>query len=252
MKIWIVGGTSEAARLISEVDRRNIIVTVAGEEGLEFLPKDVSVCVGRLDRSAMRRLIEKEKIIAVADMTHPFATLVSKEAKAAAEAAAIPYYRYARKIEEKAGDYRFCDYEACIDFVEAHTGTFFFTTGSKHSDRFEAVKGKSRHIYRVIPSEKSLRILREASVEMKDIVAMLGPFDYEFNRLLFSWANADFLVTKNSGSGSGFLEKIEAARDLGMTSLVISKAKEEGYTYEEMKDRVERINDEIFLSLLHQ
>ncbi|MDD7363723.1 MAG: precorrin-6A reductase [Peptoniphilus sp.] len=252
MKIWIIGGTSESARLVREVDRRQLAVTVVSDEAREFLPEDLEVRVGRMSKEEMVRFIEDEAVAAVVDMSHPFAKIVSEEAKEAARSASVPYYRYARDIEERAGDHIFSNYASCAEFIGRHTGTFFFTTGSKHCDLFESVRGESRHIYRIIPSEKSVRALRAAGVEMKDIIAMLGPFDDEMNKALFLHAGADYLVTKNSGAGSGFRDKIRAAADLHMKSLVIATEAEEGYGYDDIKRLVERISNEILLSLLHE
>lgn len=251
MRMWIIGGTSEGVRLAKSLDPRTYIVSVVTEESLEFLPQEAEVHVGAMDQNAMEDFIMRHEICAVIDMSHPFAKIVSKEGKAAAEECKIPYYRYRRPLGE-GGDLLFKDYDSCANYISKRTGTFYFTTGSKHSDLFESVRGESRHIYRVIPSEKSIHILKEAGVEMKDMVAMLGPFDYDMNYALFKHAEADYLVTKNSGEGSGFYEKIWAAKDLNLTSLVISTEGEEGYDFDELSAVTERISNEILLSLLHQ
>ena len=252
MKLWIIGGTSESVRLIESVNRRCLVVSVAGEEGKDRLPADVDVHVGPMDKNAMVNFIREKNVVAVVDMSHPFAKIVSKEAKAAAREAGIDYYRFKRPMEDGAGDVIFDDYASCAEYLKGKTGTFFFTTGSKHCDLFESVKGESRHIYRIIPSSKSIDILRDAGVAMEDMVAMLGPFDLDMNLALFKHAKADFLVTKNSGAGSGFHEKIEAARRLDMTSLVIRTEGEEGMDFSETRATVERITNGILISLLHQ
>ena len=252
MKLWIIGGTSESVRLVGSVDRRALVISVAGEEGRDRLPEDVDVHVGPMDRTAMENFIREKGIVAVVDMSHPFAKIVSKEAKAAAKEQGVDYYRFKRPVEDEAGDVIFDDYESCAAYIEERTGTFFFTTGSKHCDLFESVRGESRHIYRIIPSSKSIDMLTDAGVAMEDMVAMLGPFDLEMNLALFKHAKADYLVTKNSGAGSGFHEKIEAAARLGMTSLVIRTEAEEGLNFSETKALVERISNGILLSLLHQ
>lgn len=251
MRIWIIGGTSEGVRLAKSLDSRTYIVSVVTEESLEFLPQEAEVHIGAMGKKAMADFIAHHYICAVIDMSHPFAKIVSKEGKAAAEKCNIPYYRHLRPLGE-GGDLLFKDYTSCAEYISKRTGTFYFTTGSKHSDLFQSVRGDSRHIYRIIPSEKSIHILREAGVEMKDMVAMLGPFDYDMNYALFKHAEADYLVTKNSGEGSGFYEKIRAAKDLNMTSLVISTEREEGYDFDELSAITERISNEILLSLLHQ
>ena len=75
MKLWIIGGTSESVRLVKSVDRRALVVSVAGEEGKDRLPEDTEVHVGPMDRGAMVDFIRKKNIVAVVDMSHPLSLI---------------------------------------------------------------------------------------------------------------------------------------------------------------------------------
>jgi precorrin-6x reductase len=50
---------------------------------------------------------------------------------------------------------------------------------------------------------------------------MQGPFSEEMNLALLHYANAEFLVTKNSGREGGFLEKLAAAETAGISTIII-------------------------------
>lgn len=234
MKVWILGGTADASRFVRKTKNRDLVVTVATEEGTEFLPADIDVRVGRLSEADMCRFIADAQIEAVLDFTHPFAKVATHTAKRAAAAAEISYYRYVRPRVDGFGDMRFSSYADCARALKEMTGTFFFTTGSNEAARFQAVRGENRFVYRIIPSEESLHKLKACGVETADIVAMLGPFDYEMNVALFRHYRPAYLVTKNSGEGSGFCDKMRAAADCGMRTLVIETEVESGYDFEEM------------------
>ena len=57
---------------------------------------------------------------------------------------------------------------------------------------------------------------------------MLGPFDEELNTALINTYGADYLVTKNSGEGSGTKEKILAAKKAGIKVVMIEAEEENG------------------------
>lgn len=98
MKMWIIGGTSEGVRLAKTLDPRTYIVSVVTEESLEFLPEEAEVHIGSMNKNAMVDFIKDHDICAVIDMSHPFAKIVSKEGRGAAELCAIPYYRHLRQV----------------------------------------------------------------------------------------------------------------------------------------------------------
>ena len=57
---------------------------------------------------------------------------------------------------------------------------------------------------------------------------------------MFRAAEADILITKESGVAGGFLEKLAAARACGMTVAVLERPDEEaGLTLEEAKRKIE-------------
>ena len=66
---------------------------------------------------------------------------------------------------------------------------------------------------------------------------MQGPFSEEFNLALLKEIKADYLVTKESGSYGGFMEKVQAAKRAGVQVIVIKRPETEtGYSLEQVKD----------------
>ena len=211
--IWVVGGTSESRDFLDLFhDRDKIVVSVATEDGKRFL-KGARVVSGRMDLEGMVHFIRENRIRAIADLSHPYAVEVSRNAAKAARIEKISYLRYERSKTETFQD---CIYvyglEKCINLVEKLHGTIFFTTGVKNLPAFEKIRRDGRFVHRIIPSEESLGICLENKVEMKDIVALLGPFSREFNRSMFREYGADYVITPivlGREEGQGFHSLVE-------------------------------------------
>lgn len=226
---WIIGGTSEAAEVERQIlDLDNYIITIATEEGKEFL-RGSRFFVGRMNVDEMKSFCQDRNIESILDLSHPYAELVSQNAKKVAKDLKIEYYRYVRpKVISGDQEIFLDDVESVCLYIRSLSGTFFFSTGSKNAPQFLKFRGDNRFIFRVLPSEESIRILRENGVEMKDIIAELGPFSEEQNYLTMKEKAVDYLVTKDSGANGGADEKIRAARRLGIKTIVIGRREENG------------------------
>lgn len=229
--IWIIGGTSEASELINRLeDKCNFIATIATEAGREFL-NSKNIYVGRLNKEEMISFAKEHNINAIVDLSHPFAKIVSDNAKLVSEELEIKYIRFVRKKVELIEDEIYLNsYEKCYEYLNKISGTVFFTTGSKNIGDFEKVRGDNRFIYRILPAIESLEICRDNKLHMRDIIAILGPFSNEFNKSMLSTYNADYCVMKDSGDVGGTLEKVLACRELGVIPIIIGREDEEGFT----------------------
>src|SRR5699024_7232631 len=185
--------------------------------------------VGRMNYDEMSAFVQDHQIKVIVDMSHPFADIVSKNAKKLSAECNIKYLRYLRdeNIHVEEGIY-VDSYEDCYETLSKLEGVFFFTVGSKHIDKFEKVRGENRFIYRMLPSEGSIKMAKDAGVHMRDLIGMLGPFSYELNLAFLKNYGANYLVTKESGENSGTDEKIRASLDLGVTPIIIKRSEEAG------------------------
>ena len=228
--IWIIGGTSEARELIDRLaDLDNNIVTVATEAGIEFTNTD-RLFVGRLNKKEMIEFVKNHNICMIVDLSHPYANMVSENAKQASEELGIKYLRYIRKkVATEYGDIYLHSYEECYEYIANLSGTIFFTTGSKNIGDFEKIKGNNRFIYRVLPALESIEICREHSLKLKDIIAILGPFSVDYNMIMFREYGVDYVIMKDSGEEGGTLNKIKACKKLGIESIIIGRKTEDGF-----------------------
>lgn len=226
--IWIIGGTSEARELVKKIhDLDDFIVTVATESGKEFL--DIkNVHMGRMNLEEMKNFIDEKDISVLVDMSHPYAVVVSENAKKAAGDKGIKYIRYIREKSHTSKGIYLDSYEEAYEYLKDLKGTVFFTTGSKNIKNFEKVRGNNRYIYRVLPAIESIEECKKNNIHLKDIVALLGPFSKEFNKIMFKEYNSDYVVMKDSGKKGGTLEKLRACEDLDITPIIINRKEEKG------------------------
>lgn len=111
------------------------------------------------------------------------------------------------------------------------------TTGSKELGIFlSQVKNPGRIFARVLPDSRVLGTCEALGITGSHIIAMQGPFSVEMNCALIRMTGAGWLVTKDSGKPSGYLEKLKAAEICGIRTIVIRRPKEtEGICLEEAK-----------------
>ncbi|MBU5425975.1 precorrin-6A reductase [Tissierella pigra] len=227
--IWIIGGTSEAREIVNRIkDIDNYIVTMATDGGKEFLHSN-KILIGRMNYEEMIEFSKKNKISLIVDLTHPYARIVSENAKKVANTLEIDYIRYIRdKVDVENNIIYLQSYEEAYEYISKISGTVFFTTGSKNIGDFEKIRGNNRFIYRILPALESIEECKKYNVQMKDIVAVLGPFSKEYNKVMFEEYNPKYCVMKDSGHRGGTLEKIKACKELDITPIVIGRGYENG------------------------
>ena len=240
----------------------HVVLSVAtdyGEEVVEDIQdmEGIDIHKGHLGTGKMISLIDDVKPCIVFDATHPYAKEVTASVSAAAAAAGVRYVRVRRDIGAQAADPAGSaapvpdvkaapdphampetsagaaggaadityvpDVSAAAAVLNRTAARAFITTGSRGAAAFGRVKdAENRLTIRVLPSEKAVKLCRDAGFKGKNIICMQGPFSAELNEAMFRASGADILVTKSSGKTGGFPEKIEAACRLGMKVIVIT------------------------------
>ena len=99
-KIAVFAGTTEGRVLASRLagSRVAVDVFVATEYGKEEIPKaeNLQVHDGRVDEIQMEKLFQEKKYDLILDATHPFAVVVTKNIREAAEKTGTPLLRILR------------------------------------------------------------------------------------------------------------------------------------------------------------
>ncbi|MDO4325758.1 MAG: precorrin-6A reductase [bacterium] len=249
-KVWIAAGTTEG-RILAEYCRENRIPAVAsvvssyGEQLIEE-GESLTVHTGAMDAEQMERFIQEERIDLVMDATHPYAQEASRNIRQAAKNRQVEYLRCLRGQEEAepfcdkgeggisadsfkgVGVFYVASVEEAVRMLEGTEGNVFLTTGSKELAAFSALSGFLERAYaRVLPGRESLELCLQAGLSGKHIICMQGPFSRDLNMAMLKSVQARWMVTKEAGKAGGFAEKMEAARELGISVIVIGRPKEE-------------------------
>ena len=240
MKILLFGGTGEGRELAEWMLSRGLDATVcvATEYGETLLPDGAQVHVGRLDTDGMETLMAGGYTLVV-DATHPYAVEVTKNIRAAAETAGLPYLRLLRQSDREDGCRKAADMAAAADLLEQLPGQVLLTTGSKELDVFARPGLRERCCPRVLPMADSLARCLALGFPPKNIICMQGPFTKEMNLATLRQFHIQTLVTKDTGGYGGFRAKADAAREAGCDLVVVERPQtEEGLTLEEVQRRL--------------
>lgn len=240
MNVCIFGGTTEGRLLAEYLSDSNVNVDlyIATEYGEQFVRElnNVNLYQKRLDKEHMVELFNLNRFDCIVDATHPFAKIVSQNARKASEQCNIKYYRIIRETDKNNESIYFDNVEDIVTFLNDTEGNILLTTGSKDLDKFLSVKNYEKRIFmRILPMESSLKRAIKLGYSNKNVICMQGPFSEELNAAMLNTIGAKFLVTKESAASGGFNEKVNACVKTKVKCLVLKKPEEEGITLEEFK-----------------
>lgn len=240
----VFSGTSEGRQLADWAEdkaiEKDFIFFVATEYGGEMMKEHVNIDVrqGRLTPDEMHDILKSENVKFVIDATHPYATKVTENIKAACKNE-FKYLRlYRERIESDVEGLIFAEsIEDAVKILNNSTEKILLTTGSKEIAKFSNVVDKeNRLITRVLPTEESINLCLDAGIEKRNIIAMQGPFIKEMNVATMKQYGLTTLVTKDTGTVGGFQDKA-ALSELGYRVIIIKRPTDEsGYSMSEIKE----------------
>lgn len=240
--LLIFGGTTEG-RLLAELCVNKGIgctVSVATDYGASLLPEEAKVLVGRLDCDGMKQLISRQGYRAVIDATHPYASEVTANIRTACADTGASYIRLVRRSAVSSGRTASSMGEL-IHLIDSTQGTVLSTLGSKSLSDLTKVKGYSERMWlRLLPGEGVKERCRELGYDADKVITEKGPFTVEQNTEHIRLSGASVLVTKESGGAGGYPEKAEAARICGAELITLIRPAEQGYSFEEVREIIEK------------
>ena len=249
-EILIFAGTTEGRELsehlaVARIAHTLCVATEYGEIVLQENPL-VKVHKGRMNQEEMKRYIQTGDFGAVVDATHPYAEVVTQNIKNAMQDMDIPYLRLKRESNVTSSYEKihyFKDSVSCAKALEKTDGNILLTTGSKELSIFAKFIDRKERLYvRVLPGIESLQLCMDCGIVGKQILALQGPFTTQMNEAMFRQYQIKCLVTKESGNAGGYQEKLDAAQNLGIPVFAIGcPAEQEGYTFEEVCEQLEKI-----------
>ncbi|GAE36091.1 precorrin-6A reductase [Halalkalibacter akibai] len=231
--ILFLAGTSDArqlASMLSDAGQKLLTTVVTDNAAIELRKAGLDVLVGRLTSEDFKQLIQEQGFRAVVDASHPFAEEASLNALTAAKEAGVPYIRYERESQthEQIGVTMVESYKEAAERAFEKKGVILLTTGSKTLQVFtEKLLNQPdiRVIARMLPRKDNMEKCEQLGFPQKDIIAIQGPFTKEFNHALYRQYGVTTMITKESGKVGSVDEKIEAARELGIETIIIKRPK---------------------------
>lgn len=246
--ILVLGGTSDSLKICEELNSyKNFeyILSVTTEYGRDIsLNYTKNIVLGKLNKEDMINFIVKNKIDKIIDATHPYAVEVSKNAIECSKISNIDYIRYERKslIEDINYENKFIvdTIEEACNIANEIGNNIFIGTGSKNLDKYVNLINNKKIIARVLPTSEVLLSCEKVGLNGDNIIAMKGPFSQKMNEETYKQYNIDLVITKESGSAGGFLEKVYACQDIGIPVVIIRR---ENMIYPNVINTIEKIRE---------
>jgi precorrin-2 dehydrogenase/sirohydrochlorin ferrochelatase/precorrin-6A/cobalt-precorrin-6A reductase len=211
------------------------LAVVATEYGSLVMPElpSLSVHEGRLSLEEITELVGQYD--EVVDATHPYARIISENIAEAAKRCGKTAIRLVRPSLEYGDVLEFSSITEACAYLNSTTGNILATTGSKELLPYSSIENyKDRVFIRVLATAEAIQACTQAGFSATNIICMQGPFSETMNLATMEQIDARYMVTKDTGRSGGFLEKITAARELGVKVVLVGRpCREEGLTLEE-------------------
>ncbi len=232
-RVLLLSGTSEGPPLARALVEAGFAVraTVTRAEACATLFGPVAHASGSLTVEArgfteegLRDFLARGEADMVLDATHPFAVRITRLAHAVCGQLGIPFIRYERPDWEPPPGTRQVDsFVAAASALPSLGRRVLLTIGAKQLKHFACLQDRLTLIARILPCVASLQQALAARFTPDRLLCLRPPFSQEFNRAILREYRAEVLVTKASGREGGVVEKVLAARELGIEVVMIRR-----------------------------
>jgi precorrin-6A/cobalt-precorrin-6A reductase len=219
VRILILGGTGEARELAAALVAAgtDVLSSLAGRVQDPRLPEGRVRIGGFGGAAGLAAFLQAERITAVVDATHPFASGITANAAQAAARAGVPLLVLRRPEWQADPAWQVVpDIGEAAATVQAWPGAaVFLTTGRRDLAAFAADAGH-RFLVRTVDPPGG------PTPPRMTLIMGRGPYTVEGEMALMREHGIGLLVTKNSG-GPMTAAKLQAARDLGVQVIVVQR-----------------------------
>ena len=190
----------------------------------------------------------------IIDLSHPYAIEVSQNALNVSKETGIEYFRFEREqisfLPQKHTE--FDNIEELIRYIEGVEGNILVTLGSNNIPHFSQMKNLDNCYFRILPKWDMVKRCEDIGILPKNIIAMQGPFSKNMNKAMIEQYNIKYLVTKQAGDTGGEREKIEAADEMRVEVVFLTRPRiDYPNCYSDIDELVEVIKKEYkFITVL--
>jgi len=217
MRVLLLGGTAEARALAKTLHPHvDIVSSLAGRVPDPALPAGPVRVGGFGGIDGLRRWLQEERISAVVDATHPFASTMTAHAAAACAELRIPHLVLARPAWDPGPAVVVeSDTKAAEEVARQGYSRVFLTTGRSGVKAF--ADGDAWFLIRAVTEPDTALLPRR-----HQLLLSRGPYRYEGELDLLREHRIDVLVTKNSG-GDMIRAKLDAAAALDIPVVMVAR-----------------------------
>jgi len=233
-KVLLLSGASEGPVLARALLDTGFAVsaTVTTEEGKTHLfgamQQALTVLVGGFTEASFTDFLAQGGADLVLDATHPFAVRITRMASAVCATLHVPYVRYQRPDwEPPEGTVYATSYAEAAALLPTLGTRVMLTIGARQLKHFAGLHDRLTLFARILPAVTSLQQALQAGFPQAHILCLRPPFSRDFNRSILREYRIDVLLTKASGVEGGVVEKVLAAHDLAITTLMIRRPPED-------------------------
>lgn len=222
--VLILGGTTEGyalAEVLAERADRRVVSSLAGRTDQPRLPAGEHRIGGFGGVPGLIDYLRAQRLGAVVDATHPFASAMGWNAAAACDALGLPLLRLERPAwqPQPGDDWREVDdWPAAVAALE-HSGArrVLLAVGRQELAHFTGLDA-IHFLIRAVSPPRPLPAFQDAR-----LLLARGPFSLGDERALLHDERIDTIVCKNSG-GEATAAKLVAARELGVRVIMRRRA----------------------------
>lgn len=223
--ILILGGTTEGRAAVQALEEAGtpFYYSTKGDEQEVALHHGIRL-TGGMDAVEMTRVCQANGIRLLVDAAHPFAELLHQTVRQTADSLHLPVIRYER-IYPDLSDYpvTWCqDYADAIKTLKASgISRLLALTGVQTIGRLKPLwHSHIRCRFRILDRDSSRALAKRQGFPSDDLCFY---HNEETDRELMQRLRPDAVLMKESGVSGGLLQKVEAARALGIRTFVIRR-----------------------------
>lgn len=242
--ILLFGGTADTvplANLLIAQGRRVLVSTLTKSLDISALDPRALKRHGPLHLDDLEEFIGSYKFTLIIDATHPYAEIIQKNIGELSLKLQIPLLRFERPESSFAGfEVLFVkDHEEASKLIKKNGWRAFLTIGSRNLKTYVGLPA----VARILDNDSSLGEGLASGFFEKHLICKRGPFSLEENIEHLKKTQAQVMVTKDGGEAGHVLEKLMAAKTLGLPTIVIKRPEREkikcwASSYEELMKKI--------------
>jgi precorrin-6A/cobalt-precorrin-6A reductase len=221
--LWLIGGTEESRAIAQVLSAHSYpwVVTVTRPSAVQLyegLPG--KAMVGILTPERLTQFLQAQAIACIVDASHPFATLISRQAMATG----VPYLRFERpEIPLEPPAQLLSDFDQVLqpEYLGGHR--VLLTVGVKALPLFAPWHSQTKLWARILPTPEAQEQALQAGFAPECLIPSRLPLTYEQEYQLWQRLQIDTVITKASGEAGGVAIKQAVAKALGVKLVVIAR-----------------------------